>query len=373
MKLTAMRIGWSKAEKKNVMNFVENALDSGYVADGQYTDAMTDHFKKETGGEVALASSVTGAIELLCKVLKKKHVLGGRKVMMMANCWLSIPNAVERAGLGVRWCDMDEETLLPSIQNLEDAYDTDIRILIVTHLGGRVDKSVFDIAQWCSKKNVILIEDCGQCVGSRTSWNDTVGKIGDFSVFTTGPLKFITAGYGGVVCGNKEVIYEIDCMLRYGKSEPFGPFEINTKPHQFRFNEINAAIFCGFLNSFPYDKVRDLCAIYEDEFNKYENPPKRYYDEYFSGFKYLVYPENHCREAIREELKGTDLCLGTGVWEWFLPEKLSHQVNALPLNDSFTEEFCSKNFCLPTYPEITEEQARQIVTVVMNATGGKRK
>ncbi|GAG75922.1 unnamed protein product, partial [marine sediment metagenome] len=127
MKLTGMRIGFSEVEKNTALTFMQNALDTGFVADGQYTDAMIEIFKKITGSDVALLSSDTACMELLCHVLKKEYGWGDCVALMPANSWLSVPNAVQRAGYMVRWCDISEESLVPSIANLDAVYDDDIR------------------------------------------------------------------------------------------------------------------------------------------------------------------------------------------------------------------------------------------------------
>jgi dTDP-4-amino-4,6-dideoxygalactose transaminase len=110
------------------------------------------------------------------------------------------------------------------------------RAAFLVHIGGHIAFEVEQIAEYCCRHGIFLIEDCAHAHGA--SWNARhPGTWGDAGVYSLYATKTISTGEGGVLVSTRpEVIEHAQAFRNYGKMS-FDVHGLN-----FRMSEFTAAL-----------------------------------------------------------------------------------------------------------------------------------
>ena len=143
----------------------------------------------------------SGRAALSAALLALKEQRPGRdEVILPAYTSYSVPAAVARAGLTLRLCDIERETLGVAPDAVEAAINPRTLCVLADHLYGlpaRLD-AVCDVAR---SKGVPVIEDAAQAMGIRCG-NKWGGTIGDLGVFSASRGKILPGAGGGLIGTN---------------------------------------------------------------------------------------------------------------------------------------------------------------------------
>lgn len=123
----------------------------------------------------------------------------GDLVIVSALSWLSSVTVISQLGASPIFCDVDPNTGLADINNLNSDTIRKAKAAVLVHLYG----NVCDVAEWRKKyPNLKIIEDCAQAYGSLDKYGNPVGQMGDFATFSLFPTKNLGCyGDGGfVIC-----------------------------------------------------------------------------------------------------------------------------------------------------------------------------
>jgi dTDP-4-amino-4,6-dideoxygalactose transaminase len=85
----------------------------------------------------------------------------------------------------------------------------------ITHLFGHAC-DVDGLAALCRDRDLALIEDCSHAHGA-TIDGRPVGTFGDASVFSTGAMKLVSGGMGGVLLTSDDLVFDRACLLGHFK------------------------------------------------------------------------------------------------------------------------------------------------------------
>lgn len=152
-----------------------------------------------------LFSSGKAALTISLRALHKQHSDRNIVVVPAFNCY-SVPSSIIRAGLIVRPCEIDIETLQFKKESLQEILTESNQILAImpTHLFGL--PSDLNIPESLTHDNsVTIIEDAAQAMGSVYD-NRYLGTSGDIGIFSFARGKAISACEGGVIVTDSDVI-----------------------------------------------------------------------------------------------------------------------------------------------------------------------
>ncbi len=136
--------------------------------------------------------SVRSGLDALLGVLQ---LPAGSEVLMSAVTISDMARIIEAHGLVAVPVDLDIQTLAVSRASLERAVSPRTRVLLVAHLfGSRMPMR--DIVDFCSKNNIVLLEDCAQAY-TGDGWRGDISS--DVCLFSFGPIKTATALGGAVM------------------------------------------------------------------------------------------------------------------------------------------------------------------------------
>jgi len=192
-------------------------------------------------------SSGKAAIYLILKALKTLHP-DRSEVIIPAFCCYSVPSAIKRAGMNIRLCEVDPDTLDYDFENLDrlikqldcqpgDPVKMDYRrsentsaandgtarrkkllAIISVHLFGST-ADVFRVRRIVSEPDIRIIEDAAQVMGA-ASGQAAHGTAGDVGFFSFGRGKSISAIEGGLIVTNdreigEQIAEEFEKISRY--------------------------------------------------------------------------------------------------------------------------------------------------------------
>ena len=182
--------------QKDDFGYVEEILKTGQVAAGPLVERLETAFLKRLGARHAVAvSSGTSALHLALLALE---IGRGDEVIVPSYACAALLHAVHYTGASPVLCDIDLDTLNPTVREIRPVLNRRTRAIVVTHtFGFPADLSaIMDLG-------VPVIEDCAQALGARYR-GEAVGSYGQISVFSFYATKVICAGEGGMVCTKKE-------------------------------------------------------------------------------------------------------------------------------------------------------------------------
>jgi dTDP-4-amino-4,6-dideoxygalactose transaminase len=227
-----------RAEREVLLDAMTRVVDSGWLVLGPEHTAFEQELAAFLGVDHALGvASGTDALELAMRAV----VPADRPVVVTAaNCGGYSTTAARRAGLTLRYADVDPATHLLTPATLAPVLDGTVGAVVVTHLYGR-SADVAAVRTLCEPHGVRVIEDCAQALGA-TRPEGRVGSLADVAAFSFYPTKNLGAlGDGGAVAtGSPDVAAAVRELRQYGWQ---GKYTIGrTGGVNSRLDEVQAAV-----------------------------------------------------------------------------------------------------------------------------------
>jgi len=348
-----------QAYQQEIHEAVERVLLSGRYILAENVQSFEREFSEYVGcGYGVGLNSGTDALlfALWCFDLKP-----GDEVILPPFTAIPTYSAVRHSGATPVFVDIDPETYLMDLKQVEKAITPRTKAVVPVHLfGNAVDiESLRDIVG----PNIYILEDCAQSHGAMVRGKKT-GGLGDISAFSFYPTKNLGAyGDGGIVLTNNKDFAEFIRLRRmYGmiNKDEFVVDGINS-----RLDELQAAILRVKLKHLDAMNAQraELAALYASLLNpQYIQPQKVRSDITSVHHVYSVL----CKEG-RNELIGfmDQKRIQTNV---YYPLPLSKQkgyranFSTLP-NLPVAEQISRRIIALPFYPEMSMD----ILNMTVNA------
>jgi dTDP-4-amino-4,6-dideoxygalactose transaminase len=301
----------------------------------------------------------TTAIEI---ALRAADIGPGDEVITVSHTFIATAEAIILTGAVPVFVDIDPKTFLMDVSQVEGAITARTRAILPIHLYGQcVDMDpILDIAK---RHQLIVIEDACQAHGA-TYKNQKAGSMGHLAAFSFYFTKNLGAyGEGGIVTTNDPDLARNVRMLRdHGSEKRYYHDMIGRNG---RLDELQAAVLRIKLRHLETwnDQRRANAKQYHNELSKLNvvTPAETAYNRHVYHLYVIRTPQ---REALRTWMG--DHSIGTGI-HYPVPihlqpscAHLSYPLGSLPITEQVTAEILS----LPMYPELTEEQIRQVCTSI---------
>lgn len=144
---------------------------------------------------------------IYASLLSLKKIDNRKEVILPRYSCPSFAHAILSAGLRIKYCDTDFETLGLDINSIKKMDLKDVLALICINQFG-LSNPMDDISDFCKKNNIYLIEDLGYSIGTEYG-NKKLGTFGDFSVLNFQEGKSIPIG-GGMVTTSTNIMDYLD-------------------------------------------------------------------------------------------------------------------------------------------------------------------
>ena len=215
--------------------------------DGHFQRILEKEFANKLGGGFALAVSTGSAACYLA--IKSLNLPANSTILMSPVSDTSSLSSIILAGHKPVIVDTLIDSYNSSAEQFEQAYSWDVSAIYLVHTYGKACEAE-EIAKFCQRKGIQLIEDCSQAPFARTSHGSYVGTLGSVAAFSTMYRKTLqTSSCGGIIYTKSEGIYNesIEYSDRGRKKwsesyNPSNPGSCTKITHNFNASELNCAV-----------------------------------------------------------------------------------------------------------------------------------
>lgn len=131
---------------------------------------------------------------------------GGAAEVILPSISCATPaNTALLAGVTPRFADVDPTTGMPTLETIQARWSPQTCAVVFIHLFGQT-ADLRPLANWCRSRNVLLIEDLAQALGSRLPDGNAAGSVGDLSVYSFNPTKILECGGGALLVRSKALV-----------------------------------------------------------------------------------------------------------------------------------------------------------------------
>ncbi len=366
---------------------VLGVLRSGQYIGGPQVSTFEQSFADNVGTRHAIGCN--SGTDALILALRAIGVGPGDEVITCAFSFFATAEAISAVGATPIFVDVDPETFLIDLNQIEAAITGSTRALMPVHLFGRpVDMTrLMDIA---SRHRLRVIEDCAQATGA--TWQDqAVGSFGDVGCFSFFPTKNLGgAGDGGAVTTDDESLAQTMRELAvHGMPRRYLHTALG---YNSRLDAIQAAVLNLKLPKLSdwIDRRREIAARYRELLANLPGITLPTDEEGHSWNQFVVrvsscptgqpicqakcspsatssrhgLPESCCRDWLKQRLQEEGI--NTIVY-YPIPIHRQPAYSHLKLEPGSmpaTEKTCSQVLSLPIFPELTELEQQQVVSVL---------
>ena len=221
----------------------------------------------------------------------------GKDVLVPSNTFWADARAVQLAGGNPIFVDCNRDDLCISLEDIERKVTSNTRAVIVVHIGGHIAFQINEIADYCEKKGIQLVEDCAHVHGGW--WNGkTGGHYGIAGAYSFYATKTMPLGDGGmVVSRDNELLKWVEKYRNYGKEVIGGHVYYRLdNGFNFRLSEFVAAL--GIVQMDRLDAIiewkRGLAKKYDQIFENRVKFPSGMESGYY---KYIVFDTDIKKET----------------------------------------------------------------------------
>ncbi len=365
--------------KKELDEAILRVAESQYFILGPEVEKMEKEFCDYLGCKHAIGvSSGTDALLLALMAIDLKP---GDEVIVPTYSFFATAGVVSRLNAVPVLTDIDPVTFNIDPEDVKKKITSKTKAIIPVHLYGQ-SADMEPIMKIAKEKNIFVIEDAAQAIGTEYKDGKCVGTIGDIGCFSFFPSKNL-GGYGDgglVTTNNDELAYMLRIKRVHGGEQKYYHKVIGGN---FRIDALQSAVLRVKLPHLDKwsEKRRVNADYYSELFVKAglsEGPGKTKFDEKnkillpkpvfknIPGVKnYHIYNQYIIRAQKRDELKKflTENEIGNEIYypvPFHMQEcfaNLNHKIGDFPES----EKASNTSLALPVYPELTKEQQEFVV------------
>jgi aminotransferase EvaB len=338
---------------------VERVTQSGRYLLGEETARLEVELACYLGvGDVVSVASGTAALELALTVLAAP----GQEILTAANAGGYAAIAARRRGLSLRFADVEDDGLLLTPEGVERALTPNTRVVVLTHLYGKMAR-VQEICALCHSRGVRVLEDCAQVTGARRE-GALAGSVGDAAAFSFYPTKTLGAlGDGGAVAtSDRTLAQRVRRLRQYGWGAKYEVVEEGGMNS--RLDEIQAAVLRTRLRRLDASNRRRRAIARRYAEATADTALRMVHSDGEDYVAHLAVIRTPQRERLAAELGAHGV--GTAVHYPYPDHKqvmLGVSGQILPV----TERACEEVLSLPCFPELSEEEVDSVCSALRDA------
>lgn len=348
------------ANKEEILKAVEEVFESGKLILGDKGKKFEEAYARYCGVSYGVGcDNGTNAITLALLAL---GVGKGDEVITVPNTAIPTVSAIVTAGATPVFVDINPETYLMDVTQIETKITEKTKCIIPVHLYGQcVDMDI--LTKLAKKYNLFVIEDCAQAQGAEYK-GKKAGAMSDASTTSFYPTK-ILGGYGdgGMIITNKvEVERKLRRLRFYGAEKTYYAIEHG---YNSRLDEVQAAIL---LTKLPHlnkyiDRRREIAALYNELLKDTDLVlPKETENCKHAYYLYVVRHPN--RDKIIAALKDNNIFVNIS-YPWPIHTMTGYEYLGYKEGDFPEAETVAKEiFSLPMYPTLTDEEIHYVSNVL---------
>lgn len=344
---------------------VNQALDSGWISDGDFVRRLEEGFAHAIQADHALTcSSGTSALMLALLAL---GVGPGDEVIVPGYGFAGAANMVLAVGAKPVFIDVGADDWCLDPAQIELFVTPQTKALIVIHNYGAI-AHMDKILALSSRYNIKVIEDCAEAAFSEYQ-GLFAGCYGDVGCFSFQAAKTLATGEGGMVVTQSEDLYKRMQLLRNHGMQPGRHYFHTVAGHNLRMTNLQAALGWAQLQKkeFLCRRRRMITDYYREFFHKYkeltfqEIKPSEH-PVYWANAVLLDENIEHSRDEVIASLAAAGIETRPG----FVTFDQMPPYHAHPLPVART--LSARILCLPTYVALEKNDLHDICREVKRHT-----
>lgn len=354
---------------------IQRVLDNGEFDRGVEVDRLEEAIAGFCGTRYAVG--VGSGYAALFLALKACDIGPGDEVITVANTDLATVSAISHTGATPVFVDIDPLTYNIAPELISRALTSRTRALLPVHMYG-LPADMDPILDIASGRGLLVIEDAAIAQGARYK-GKRVGGIGHLGCLSFAPRKILGSyGDGGmVITDNPEWAARIRLYGSYGervRSKQVGEIRLSEwRDHEVQgyhshLGSLQAAVLNAKLTHLErwISRRQAIAAAYDARLSELGVTPPHVPDGHEHVYRnYVICVEN--RDAVRRTLaeKGvhTDILYVPPIHLQTVFAKEGYRPGDLPA----TEKAAGQLFCLPMYPDLTDEQVEYVLKMMEDA------
>jgi UDP-4-amino-4,6-dideoxy-N-acetyl-beta-L-altrosamine transaminase len=362
---------------------VVDVLRGDWLTTGPAVDDFEAALSETCGAEhVVAVNSGTAALHAAY------HAAGvgpGDEVIVPPLTFSATANAARYLGAGIRFVDIDPETLTLSPSALREAISDKTRaVAVVDYAGhpGHLDE-LRDIAH---EYDAVLIEDACHAIGGAYK-GAPIGSVADMTCFSFHPVKTITSGEGGaLLTDNAEWAESARRFRTHGMvrgvdrlsadDDPGGwAYDIAELGYNYRITDIQCALGKSQLDKLDafVERRQQIAAQYREllaDVEELELPPDA--DWCSHGYHlFVIRVPADSRKAIFETLRDRNI----GVQVHYIPVNMLAAYRERghdPEDTPIALETYRRAISIPCYPKMTDDDVQRSARIVRDVVAEHR-
>jgi len=365
--------------KKELDEAILRIAESQYFILGPEVEKMEKEFCDYLGCKHSIG--VSSGTDALLLALMAIDIKPGDEVIVPTYSFFATAGVVSRLNATPVLTDIDPVTFNIDPEDVKKKITKKTKAIIPVHLYGQ-SADMEPIMKIAKEKNIIVIEDAAQAIGTQYKDGKCVGTIGDIGCFSFFPSKNL-GGYGDgglVTTNNDELAYMLRIKRVHGGEQKYYHKVIGGN---FRIDALQAAVLRVKLphldkwsekrreNAEYYNKLfRDAGLAEEPGKTKFDEKnkillPKPVFKNISNVKNYHIYNQYIIRAQKRDELKKflTENEIGNEIYypvPFHMQEcfaNLNHKAGDFPESEKASET----SLAIPIYPELTKQQQEFVV------------
>lgn len=363
----------------NEIKYMEDAMKRNKICgDGFYTKKVHKFMEEKFMTKKALmTTSASSALDMACIMIDLKK---DDEVILPSFTFVSTANSVVLRGAKCVFADVDPETLVIDLDDVERKITSNTKAIIPVHYAG-VSCDMDRLMNIAKKHNLYVIEDAAQGVNAKykESYLGTIGHIGCYSFHET---KNYVCGEGGAILINvedKELIERAEIIREKGtnRSQFFRGQVDKYTWVDMGTSLLPSDILSGFLLA-QFEQLSEINEMRGKVFNRYyegledlekegflRRPIVPSYNEINYHMFYILLNSEEERNNLMAYLKDNGI---VAVFHYLplhtspMGKSLGYMEGNLPM----TEEISARLLRLPMYADIKEEEVNKVIECIYN-------
>jgi perosamine synthetase len=225
-------------EAQSLQTYMESG---GFLTEFKQTEKFEQLIAEFTGTKNAIV--VNNGTVSLSLMLMACEIGPGDEVIVPNYTMIATPNSVISVGARPVFVDVEESTLCLDLEKLIEAITPNTKAIMFVTANGRYPSwDIAELEKICEEREIILLEDAAQSLGSIYPNGKHMGTVGLLGSFSFSVPKIITTGQGGcVVTNNDELAFKLRRLKDFGRAR--GGTDIHDSiGYNFKFTDLQACI-----------------------------------------------------------------------------------------------------------------------------------
>lgn len=257
-----MRPLFGEEEKKAICEYMD---EDGFITEFKRTEQFEKMIAEYTGAKHCVVVN-NGTISLTLAAMAV-GVQAGDEVIVPNYTMIATPNSVKMFGAVPIFVDVEPDTLCLNIEKVKQALTPKSRAIMLVSANGRYPKvGIAAFEELARERNLLLIEDSAQSLGSFYPDGRHIGRAGLVGSFSFSAPKIISTGQGGaLITDDDAVAANLRRLKDFGRSG--GGNDIHDSiGYNFKFTELQACIGIEQMKKLParVERKKEIWRRYAD-------------------------------------------------------------------------------------------------------------